>query len=144
MGDYQTAISVQIWKNFVDEIDIQLISPSGKSVGPIQERQGTLSFSIDQTWVLIYYGEPSPYSSAQEIYIELIPKDTYIDGGLWMIRLIPKKIVEGSYEMWLPGAVSRNQGTRFLYGTPYTTLTIPSTAMKALSVGAYDGPRWSG
>lgn len=139
VGDYQTAISVQIWKNFVDEIDIQLTSPSGKSVGPIQERQGTLSFSIDQTWVLIYYGEPSPYSSAQEIYIELIPKDTYIDGGLWMIRLIPKKIVEGSYEMWLPGAVSRNQGTRFLYGTPYTTLTIPSTAMKALSVGAYDG-----
>ena len=55
-----------------------------------------------------------------------------------MIRLIPKKIVEGSYEMWLPGAVSRNAGTRFLCGTPYTTLTIPSTAMKALSVGAYD------
>lgn len=40
--------------------------------------------------------------------------------------------------MWLPSGSVLNQGTRFLYPMPETTLTIPSTAQKVVSVGAYD------
>ena len=75
---------------------------------------------------------------SQEIFIELLPEESYVDPGVWLITLYPEKIVDGAYEMWLPGGALRNTATRFLYGTPSLTLTIPSTASRALSVGAYD------
>ena len=52
--------------------------------------------------------------------------------------MIPRKIVHGEFDMWLPGAVTLNKGTGFLYPTEHTTLTIPSTAEKVISVAAYD------
>lgn len=138
VGEYQTGFSVQIWKNFVDVMDVEITAPSGRRTGLIQERLGPFRITLDQTELLIYYGEPRPYSMSQEIYIDFLPVDSYIDTGLWNIRLIPVKIVDGTYGMWLPGAAARNRGTRFLYATPYLTLTIPSTASGALSVGAYN------
>lgn len=138
VGEYQTGFSVQIWKNFVDIMDVEITAPSGRRTGLIQERLGPVRITLDQTELLIYYGEPRPYSMSQEIYIDFLPVDSYIDTGLWNIRLVPVKIVDGTYGMWLPGAAARNRGTRFLYATPYLTLTIPSTASGALSVGAYN------
>ena len=40
--------------------------------------------------------------------------------------------------MWLPGAEALNPGTGFLRPSPEVTLTIPSTAEKVITVGAYD------
>ena len=40
--------------------------------------------------------------------------------------------------MWLPSSAIRNQATAFLRPNPETTLTIPSTASRAITVGAYD------
>ena len=40
--------------------------------------------------------------------------------------------------MWLPSENVLNRGTGFLYPTDNTTLTIPSTADRVISVGAYD------
>ena len=44
----------------------------------------------------------------------------------------------GQYEMWLPSDNVLNRGTGFLFPTDATTLTIPSSASRAISVGAYD------
>ena len=87
---------------------------------------------------IVYYGEPAPFSLSQEIYIEFIPKNQYVDSGTWKIHLIPRKIVDGRYDLWLPGGGVLNLETKFLYPTPETTLTIPSTARNVISVGAYD------
>ena len=40
--------------------------------------------------------------------------------------------------MWMPSSAIRNEATAFLLPTPDTTLTIPSTAFRAITVGAYD------
>ena len=40
--------------------------------------------------------------------------------------------------MWLPTVGALNRSTRFLRPIPETTLTIPSTALRPISVGAYD------
>lgn len=98
----QTAFSIQIWKEYTDVVDISLMTPAGVTVGPIQEILGSQRFSVGQTEILLYYGEPSPYSTAQEIYIDLLPKDTYVMGGVWRLILNPRKVVNGSYELWLP------------------------------------------
>lgn len=134
----QPSLSIQIWKEYTDVFDISLISPSGVRVGPLQEILGPQRFSLGQTNVLLYYGEPSPYSTAQEIYIDLLPRGSYIDSGVWRVELVPRQVVSGTYELWLPSEGALNRGTGFRNPTDTTTLTIPSTASRVVSVGAYD------
>lgn len=136
--DGQPSLNVQIWKEYVDIVDISLISPSGIRIGPVQEILGSQRFTAGQTEILLYYGEPSPYSTAQEIYLDFLPRENYISAGVWRIVLTPGKIVDGSYELWLPSEGVLNRGTGFLNPTGDTTLTIPSTASRVVSVGAYD------
>lgn len=138
VGNYETTISLQIWKSYVDQYDILLIHPSGKRIGPIRQIQGPQRFILEQTEILLYYGEPSPYNLYQEMYIDFLPARSYIDAGVWRIVLVPEQIVRGNYDLWLPGQSVLNQGTGFLYPVEETTLTIPSTAEKVVSVAAYD------
>lgn len=138
ISDYETVMNLQIWKSYVDEYDISISGPSGRTVGSIQKIQGPQRFVLGQTELLVYYGEPSPYSPYQEIYIDFIPTQTYIDGGIWKVILVPRRIVRGNYDMWMPGQSVLNEGTGFLNPVEETTLTIPSTAAKVISVGAYD------
>ena len=134
----EQGLNIQIWKSYIDQMDIALIHPSGRMVGPFQEILGTQRFVIGGTDILVYYGEPSPFSQFQEIFIDLIPYEDYIDSGVWTIRLIPRDIVIGNYNMWLPSSGVLNEGTRFYRSSEEMTLTIPSTASKVIAVGAYD------
>lgn len=138
ISTYETVMNLQVWKSYVDDFDVSIASPSGRTVGPIQKIQGPQRFVLGQTELLIYYGEPSPYSPYQEIYIDFIPAQTYIDSGVWRLILTPRRIVRGNYDIWMPGQSVLNAGTGFLYPVEETTLTIPSTAAKVISVAAYN------
>lgn len=138
VSEFETALNLQIWKSYVDEIAVSIVHPGGLVVGPIQRIQGPQRFTVGNTQLLLYYGEPSPYSPFQEIYFDFIPVRDYIDSGVWEVRLVPQRIVQGRYDMWLPSGGVLNSGTGFLYPTEETTLTIPSTAARVITVGAYD------
>ena len=139
----EPALNVQLWKSYVDEVDISVIGPSGVRVGPISERLGTQRFRIGGTEILLYYGKPSPYQTNQEIYFDFIPTGSYIDSGVWQFVLTPRKVVTGIYQMWLPSQGVLNQGTAFLNPVSSDTLTIPSTASRVVTVGAYDARSFS-
>lgn len=138
VSPYETGLNLQIWKSYADEFAIRIRHPNGRSVGAIQQVQGTQRFTVGDTELLVYYGEPSPYSPYQEIYLDFLPAGDYIDSGIWSVELLPGRIVTGRFDMWLPSGGVLNPATGFLYPTEETTLTIPSTAAKAISVGAYD------
>ena len=138
VSEFEPTLNLQIWKNYVDNIDIVLVHPNGTRVGPLQKTLGPQRFRMGDTNMLIFYGEPAPYSPYQEIYFEFLPVGTYLDSGIWSIELIPKEIVLGEYNMWLPSGGTLNIGTAFLNPVEETTLTIPSTASKGITVGAYD------
>ncbi len=138
VGAYEFTFNLQIWKNFFDRFEIIITSPGGIRVGPIPERLGTQQFRIGPTEIFLYYGEPLPYNIQQEIYLEFIPVTDYIESGIWTIELVPIDIVVGNYDMWLPSGGILNPETEFLRPTEQTTLTIPSTADRAITVGAYD------
>lgn len=122
----------------MDEIGVSVIHPGGTAIGPLQRIQGTQRFKLGETNLLVYYGEPSPYNPYQEIYLDFIPVGSYIDDGIWKIRLTPIRITDGAFDMWLPAGNVLNSGTGFLNPVEETTLTIPSTATKVITVGAYD------
>ncbi|GAA6279127.1 S8 family peptidase [Enterocloster bolteae] len=138
IAPYETGMGVQLWKSYVDQFSIRLVTPSGEIIGPIDSRLGPQTLRYGGTQILIYYGKPSPFSRAQEIYFDFLPVRDYLDSGIWTFRLTPERIVTGRYDMWLPSRGILNPSTRFLRPVPETTLTIPSTASNVISVGAYD------
>jgi hypothetical protein len=94
---------------------------------------------MENTSLLIYFGEPSPYSVAQELYIDMIPiSGRYINAGIWSLVIEPVRIVTGKYYLYLMGGGVLNKNTGFYNPTPDMTLTIPSSSSKILTVGAYD------
>lgn len=138
VGDYERNLSIQIWKNYWDEIRIQLLPPFSQAPIQIPDVPGSWRFAVGDTELLIYYSEPSPYSLYQELYIDFISSRTYIASGVWTFLLTAQNITDGIYDLWMPAAAIRGNATQFLSPTPETTLTIPSTAAKTISVGAYD------
>lgn len=139
----EPALSIQIWKSYVDEMGVSVISPSGRQAGPFYEFLGAQRYILGDTELLIYYGEPKPYSVKQEIYLSLLPGKQYIESSVWKIVLTPGRIVDGEYQMWLPTQTSLNMGTAFLQPNSMSTLTIPSTASLAVTVAAYDARTFS-
>lgn len=140
VAEYERSLSVQLWKNYCDEYRIYLRSPGGQEAQlPETINGGKYVLRLEQTEILVYFGEPAPYAVPEEIYFEMLPLERgYINSGVWVIRLEPRRVVTGRYYFYLPSAAVRSSGTGFYRSTPEVTLTIPSTAAKVVSVGAYD------
>ena len=170
VGEYERNLSLQLWKNYSDEYRITLRPPGNQEVViSDQVESGKYEVVLEQTRVLVYVGEPTPYSANQEIYLEFLPVEgtggsygssagegfggspgqfpggvvglttnNYINSGVWQVQLEPIRVVTGEYSMYLPSRDARSSRTAFLRPTPQATFTIPSTASKVISVGAYD------
>lgn len=130
----ERTLSVQIWKNYADEFMVELESPSGK-------RTEVKTGRMDYVRTIVYgrIGEPKPYSSKQEIYLEFVraAESEFLESGSWKIRLIPEKVVSGEYDMWLPVSETLNPLTGFSRASEGQTFTIPASAAGVISVGAY-------
>ena len=141
VGAFEPTLNVQFWKNYEDEMEIYLENPAGERVGPLFETLGAQRWQAGNTKLLIYYGKPAPYHVTQEIYVDFLPQDEktpYVDSGVWKIILAARNIKNGEYFLWLPGGKTLNPGTAFYLPRPQGTLTIPATARRVISVGAYD------
>ncbi len=140
VGNYEKSLNIQLWKNYSDVFRIRLQSPGGEEAELATNIQGgKYTLRLEQTRILVYLGEPLPYAVAQEIYLEMIPvMGGYIDAGIWTIRLEPVMTVTGQYYLYLPAGNGRGDSTGFYRSTPQMTLTVPSTAAKVITVGAYD------
>lgn len=139
VAPYEAGFSVQLWKAYSDRFTVSLHTPSGEILGPLSEQLGPVRFRYRRTQILVYYGKPGPFSVSQEIFFDFVPDEgNYVESGIWEFYLEPQKIVQGRYDFWLPSSAVLNLSTRFLRSTPDTTLTIPSSASKVITVGAYN------
>ena len=113
----------------------------------IQEEQqpvagsGAYRVRMGNTELLLFVGEPGPYSVNQEIFVDFLPVEDYVDPGEWRFVFTARRIVKGKVDLWLPGGRILNAGTRFLRPSETLTLTIPSTARRTITVSAYDSRR---
>ena len=140
VGNYETGVNIQLWKEYTDRYAVILLSPAGEYLIVDTDRPGKQTYRLQQTQILLYNGEPAPYLTSQEIYFDLLPAagSRYLNSGVWTFLLEPIKTVTGNYTFYLPSGTVRNVQTRFVRPTPDVTLTIPSTASKVITVGAYD------
>lgn len=119
VGRFETGISFSLWKNYVDECDCFLISPSG-----IPRK--------------MHRFVPGPIGEMEEFFGFIYSDSGYIEDGVWTIRIESGRILDGSFNIWLQDSSTIKRNTGFLRPSPDFTFTIPSTARRVISVGAYD------
>lgn len=146
VASYETGLSIQLWKFYQDVFNLMITSPGGErttlELSNIREAQAVRRV-LEQTQLLCYLGKPLPYSVQQEIFIDMIPSGSYLNSGVWRMELQPVSLVTGEYRLYLPSYAARSSATGFFLPTPEMTITIPSTARRAVTVGAYDVSRRS-
>lgn len=135
----ESSVNVQLWKEYQDSFTVEIISPDNQKLRLRNNENRIIMENFGRCILAINYGTPTPFQLLQEIYMEWIPLENYIPSGVWRFRLIPEEIKGGRYDLWLPSGNYVQTNTRFLQPSANTTLTIPSTTNRFISVGAYNG-----
>ena len=141
VGEYERTLSIQLWKQFGDVYAIRLQAPDNTIISLSDTvNGGKQEFELNETRILVYVGEPKPYSVLQEIYFDMVPlgERRYIASGIWKLEMVPVRVITGKFDCYLPASEARNSRTGFLRATPEMTLTVPSTTSKIVTVGAYN------
>ena len=139
VNEGERTLNLQLWKNFADSMNVEIFNPSNQMITLYQNETGIRNYVLGKTELLVNYGVPTPFNGLQEIYIEWIPREAVIEGGVWRIQIEAENIVDGRYDLWLPSGSLVSENTRFLQPKVDTTLTIPSTTDAAVTVAAYNG-----
>ena len=125
--------------SFYDLIDFQIISSSGEQSPIINLNQvGTQTVFFNNVKIVFYLEQPTPIYEGQQVIINFSATGNYLPKNSWFLKIIAKNIIDGRVDAWLPITESSGLETQFLNPEPQTSLTIPSTALKVISVGGYD------
>lgn len=136
--NYLTAFNLQIWKSYLDQFLLWIELPNLVRVGPFTSYNQIENYIVNGNRISVLYGEPTPYNSKQEIYLSITNEDNYIMAGIWKLIMVPTKVVDGRYSMWLPVDGSTSAQIYFLNPSLSNTLVIPSTARGTITVSAYN------
>ncbi len=138
IGYYQKECSLQLWFLAVDQYIIRLRSPGGDVVSFKTDISTGRSIRehLQNTGILLYVGTAQPFSMKREIFFSFTG-EPYIDAGTWELEMEKVYIKSGNYNLYLPGSTARSRDTVFLQPSPEFTITIPATAQRVISVGAY-------
>ncbi len=129
---------LSLWKNFADSFAVELIFPNGMTSGVINLENRLKTVRMDNMLLTVIYGQPSRYSTNQEIFFNLEASTGTVHSGLWKLRLIPSVIVDGTVDIWLPTVEEVTAGTYFSNPSVTNTMTLPATAHKVIRVSGYN------
>ncbi len=147
----EKSLELELWKNYPDNFYVELEAPSGeKTEFRYGEGERITAFGsaflysarektarLGNAEVEGLWSAPTIYQNLSELRIGITAVGEELGVGLWKIRLVPERIVEGTYDIWILHGTESAQ-TGFVRPDSYRTLTIPSTAEGVVSVGAYD------
>ena len=132
--------NLSLWHNNIDQIDIEIVDPSGRRTPRIVYSAGPQSFTLLGTKVYATFSGPSPLSGDIEFALLLTSSDLgdNIASGPWTVVVYGEEIVDGRFDVWGPTTESGGNDNYFLTPIVETSLTTPSTARLVVSVGAYN------
>lgn len=143
IADNERNIQLQMWKHYQDEFRVNIIAPDGSKLFFNMQAGKAETYVLGNSKLNIFYGEPSPYTISQGIFIQWLPAPrngnlSYVMAGVWYIEFEPLNIKYGDINMWLPTTEVVGLSTGFLNPSADTTLTIPATSRNVITVGAYN------
>ena len=137
VGEGETGFTMQIWNYAPDKMSISILSPTGERIERIPSRLSInerIPFVLEKTIIEVQYQLVERKTGDQSITIGFQDPTP----GIWTIRLYGDFIVDGRYHAWLPRTGWIKPDTQFLEPIPFTTITVPSTTIGTISVGAYN------
>lgn len=137
VGAQESMLLINFYKNFLDDMTIQITNPQGISTSEFSIKEGYIQGNIGTDQYYIYNTGPKPFSLNGEIVVSLTTRQPFILPGQWRIKvrlLGEEKILNA----WLPVSEGLNPDTKFLEPNAFNTLGIPATVGNAISVGSYN------
>ncbi|GKU26032.1 hypothetical protein CFB3_02240 [Clostridium folliculivorans] len=137
IGRGQRNIQFEIWVGKPDKFSLSIVSPSGEiiqRIPPKLKQASEINFVYERTKMNIEYSIPENTTGDEKIVI----RAQDIREGIWQFRLIGDLVVTGRYDAYLLQRDLLAPDTKFLSGNQYTTLTIPSTSRRVISVAYYN------
>lgn len=133
----KTGFWLEIWGDAPDIFSIGITSPGGDRIEKIVYRlEETIEydFVFEKTKVTVDYLLYGERESSPLIILRMITPSN----GVWKINLNGERIIYGNVNAFLPLNEFLQGETYFLESNPDSTLTGPSGARGAITVGAYD------
>lgn len=130
-----SSVTVDIWKNIVDDFSIEIINPRGVSTGIIPYQDNKFRYSLGSEKLFVVFQKSSPFSTKENIVIEIINDLDIHNEGIWKIVFHPNSIIDGTFQIWLSSSLNN---VNFQNPSIEHTLTIPSTVDNVITVGGYD------
>lgn len=128
--------SIYIWIRSPNSASINIISPTGEESAIIEPKINAIQpvkFVFIDTDMVVRYYTPEHFTGHE--VINIVFND--MKPGIWRFNLIGKYITNGRYDIWLPPKSTLPENTIFIEPDPFTTLTIPSTAVNVITVAYY-------
>lgn len=130
-------IFLRLWKSFNDELSFEIIAPNGDKSVRFTANENSFTTNLQNTNVRVIFIQPSPYNILEGVYFELY-SDERVANGIWRLNIYGENIIDGKINIWLPITEIVGRDTKFLEPSLSTTLTIPSTAERVITVGGYN------
>lgn len=137
MSSEQKNNLAQIWIEAPNIMYLEIISPSGENTGSIKaliKEASTYSFLFENTTILINSYFPEELTGSQLFIIRFIN----VKEGIWRFRLTGESILDGKFNIWMPGAGLSINGTGFIPSDPYGTLVSPSASDYTITAAGYN------
>ncbi|MEG0308448.1 MAG: S8 family peptidase [Clostridium sp.] len=139
IGKEERVIIINLYKSFLKDITLTIVSPNGSSSGPMRLTRSINSGKLGGSQYFVYYSGPTPFDIDGETIIVLSGVgDNPISNGIWTMNMVTSTRYIGGYDMWLPIAEGLNTVTRFLSPTVNNTVGIPGTVASVITVGSYN------
>ena len=147
----EKSLELELWKNYPDDFSVELEAPSGE-ITEFRYGEGERVAAFGSGFLYSAWGKnvrlgsaeaeglwsaPTMYQNLSELRISITAVGEELGIGIWKIRLIPERIIDGVYDVWILQGIELTE-TGFTEPDSNRTLTIPSTAERVISVGAYD------
>ncbi|MCI9174989.1 MAG: S8 family peptidase [Lachnospiraceae bacterium] len=136
VGEGVEGFSAELWARAPQRFVIEIISPTGERMPSDYILSGgrEFRFLFEDTRVTVDYRITGILNGAQVIYMRF----EHPSQGLWNIRVFPEVELASIFNMWLPVEELSTGEVFFVRSNPDTTITVPSTAIVPIAVGAYD------
>ncbi len=114
VGCGERVVTLELWKSFYDDIEMEVIMPSGIKTSRIIDSKEFSKFIIEDLECYVYFKEPIKYFGEQQIFILIIPNKETVEEGLWSLKLYGNKVVDGSYDIFLSKKQMVHENTNFI------------------------------
>ena len=111
VGNRIKTVSLEMWKNYLYNATIEIISPNGDTTSVLSGRDILYSQILQNTNIEVNIQIPTPNIVEEKITITLTGKN-FVDSGIWKLVIDTNENLE--YDIWLPVSEGVDENTIFL------------------------------